>query len=241
MTALVGIVVPTLGVRPTYLIDCLKSIRNAGHCHILLVAPNGFDVAPVVEFVDQIETDPKQGLAEAINFGFISLPQEVRYVNWLGDDDKLEPNSFGKLITVLEESPKAVAVFGQCDYIDQNGKKLFTSRFGTFALRILNFGPDLIPQPGALICRSAIERIGFLDVSYRLAFDFDMFIRLKKIGEIKYLNQVVASFRWHDKSMSVESRELSVSEARLVRARHMPRLLRYISAFWEIPLGIMTK
>lgn len=39
----VGIVVPTLGERPEYLLECLQSIRKAGRAHVLLVAPNGFD------------------------------------------------------------------------------------------------------------------------------------------------------------------------------------------------------
>lgn len=241
MSGKVGLVVPTLGTRLEYLFSCLESIRAAGSCHVLLVAPQSFDKSKVAHLVDQFVDDPSMGLPAAINFGVSQLPEHISFVNWLGDDDLLAPDSISKSVEVLEISQDNVAVFGSCNYIDDRGEILFVNRSGPWAVRILGFGPDLIPQPGALIRREALHEIGYLDTSYKLAFDFDMFLRLKKVGKIVFVNEIVSSFRWHADSMSVGDRTISAKEARIARTTKLPKMFMYISPIWEYPLEALTK
>jgi 2-phospho-L-lactate guanylyltransferase (CobY/MobA/RfbA family) len=49
--------------------------------------------------VDQFVVDPGSGLPEAINKGLAELPLEIEYINWLGDDDLLKPESISKAVT----------------------------------------------------------------------------------------------------------------------------------------------
>ena len=92
----VAVVVPTLGQRPDYLIECLRSIRAAGNGLICIVAPNSADLseAESLDLIDQRVDDPKMGLPAAINFGFKSLPSKIKFITWLGDDDLLEHINF---------------------------------------------------------------------------------------------------------------------------------------------------
>ena len=238
----VGIVVPTLGERPDYLEQCLKSIRAAGQAHILLVAPSSLDTTNLqsVGLVDSVVTDSGSGLPAAINSGIESLPETVEYVNWLGDDDLLKPGSLSSSTNVLDQKRDVVMTFGACDYIDSHGEIVWENRSGGWAVPLLRFGPDLIPQPGALFRRSTFNAVDGLKTNLGWAFDFELFLRFSKLGKLHYLNQTLAQFRWHPESLSVEHRKKSVAEASQVRVSHLPVFLRAISFIWEYPVRQAT-
>jgi GT2 family glycosyltransferase len=238
LSSKVGIAVPTLGSRPDYLKQCLESIRLAGHAYVVLVAPDTFDFSSLkaLGLIDLFVEDPKSGLPEAINAGMKALPKQIEFVNWLGDDDLLAPESLLQTSRALEADKKLHFVFGACDYVDPEGDVIWTNKSGQWAVPLLRFGPDLIPQPGALFRRSSFEAVGELNSKFGWAFDFDLFLKLSKLGPGKYLPQTLASFRWHPESLSVEFRKKSVAEASAVRVSHLPKALRPISFVWELPV-----
>jgi len=239
LTKKIGIIVPTLGARPVLIAQCLKSIRLAGDCHVTIVSPEKAALQSQIdlELFDQWIQDPIQGLATAINLGVESLPESVEYFNWLGDDDTLTPNSLTRSSLVMMSNSNIVCVFGKCQYMNYVGDPIWMNKSGRFAVPLLRFGPQLIPQPGSLFLRSAFNAVGGLDPNYRQAFDLDLLIKLSKIGKIKYIPVQLSSFRWHGESLSVGSRKTSVSEAKMIRQLNLPSFLRPISPLWEIPLS----
>jgi GT2 family glycosyltransferase len=238
----IGIIVPTLGKRPDFLQQCLISIRAAGDAYILLVAPSEFDSKELLSsgLIDQFVTDPMSGLPDAINLGIGQLPDYIKFTNWLGDDDVLSPNSLSRTSQILEMEADTVLVFGSCDYIDSKNRVLWKNRSGQWAVPLLRFGPDLIPQPGALFLREAFDAVGRLSSEFDWAFDFDLFIKLSKVGKLRFIPETLASFRWHPESLSVEFRAKSVDEASKVRVSHLPPTLRWLSAIWEFPVKQAT-
>lgn len=237
-----GIVVPTLGKRPQYLTACLTSIRRSGSVYISLVTPKQLlgDEMLQVGLVDKVIADPGNGLAAAINLGIVSMPGQIEYVNWLGDDDLLTDNSIDLAAYELEIDPKTVMVFGSCLYIDENSNPIFLNKSGSWAVPLMRFGPDLIPQPGALFRRDAFNKVNGLSTDLNWAFDFDLFIKLTKTGKIRYLNQTLSNFRWHENSLSVSGRYQSALEASQVRKKYLPNSLKLVSALWEYPVQSAT-
>jgi len=238
----VGIVVPTLGKRSDYLKQCLESIRAAGDAHVCLVTPKDFNFEPLLasNLADQFVVDPGSGLSEAINKGFSELPAEIEYINWLGDDDLLASGSLSDATQILDANPTTVLVYGSCDYVDPKGKVVWVNKSGQWASSLLHFGPDLIPQPGALFRRKAFEQVGGLSKTFDWAFDVDLLLKLKRIGKLRFVNKTLASFRWHPESLSVEYRTTSVAEASKVRVSHLPARIRPISCLWEYPVRKAT-
>lgn len=237
-----AIIVPTLGLRSEFLIQCLRSIRQSGNAHICIVSPDPHQVEHFREegLMDQHVWDHSEGLPAAINNGITCLPDQIKFVNWLGDDDLLQENSLNSMQIFLEENPHTGMVFGKCSYIDEQGNQIWINKSGQWACSILPFGPCLVPQPGALFRRSVFNSAGGLNTKLRWAFDLDLFIRLKKISEVKYLPIEAASFRWHPDSLSVGLRKGSVNEASRVRQAHLPRVLRKLSFIWELPIRRAT-
>jgi hypothetical protein len=242
MTEKVGIVVPTIGQRPEYLPFALQSIRDAGNAYILLVGNKGFDSSALLAqgLIDKYLDEQDSSLAAKINYGFSQLPSEIRFINWLGDDDLLTSDSLNIALERITQSDNPVLVYGGCEYIDPKGARLFVNKSGSWAVPLLRFGPQLIPQPGALYNREVFEQIGGLNTKYQLAFDFDLFYSLSKAGKTVFVPRVLAKFRWHPSSLSVSKRKQSVAEASQVRVSHLPRVLRGISSAWEVPVRSAT-
>jgi GT2 family glycosyltransferase len=242
LTPKIGLVVPTLGTRPKYLMQSLQSIRDAGEAFILLIAPHRSDTKSPFEkgLIDAFVLDPGNGLPSAINAGVANLPREVEFINWLGDDDLLTRNSLTDAAAALDADTNTAMVFGSCEYMDSEGNPIWKNKSGQWAVPLMRVGPDLIPQPGALFRRSVFDIVGGLDPTYKWAFDFDLFLKMSKKGQIVFLNQTVAKFRWHPESLSVEHRRSSALEASKVRISHLPRFVRPFSIIWEWPVRFAT-
>ena len=241
----VGIVVPTIGGRPEYLPLALKSIRDAidpGGVFVILIGNPGFDASVFLKskLIDQYIDEPGPGLAEKINFGLRALPADIEYFNWLGDDDLLTPGSLEAALERIEAPDRPVLVFGGCEYIDHAGRPLWNQKSGQWAVGLLRFGPQLIPQPGALYRRDAFEWVGGLSTDFGWAFDFQLFLSLSRLGKAVFVPRTLANFRWHPGSLSVGRRRESVAEASAVRKSHLAAWLRPISEIWEWPVRQAT-
>lgn len=239
--SLIGIIIPTLGERHDYLIETIRSSKKFGDVYLLIVAPKeSIHSLETLKNVDQILPENQPGLPAAINWGFQNLPKEIHYIGWIGDDDLLAPDGGKKSVAFLKDNLGYVMTFGYCRYINGIGKTIGMNASGQWAVPLLRFGPDLIPQPGSIFRRDAFTKVGEIDVEFKLAFDFDLFIRLSKAGKIKAMRHEVGSFRWHGDSKSVKTRKQSVREASRVRRKHLPIILKPIAFFWEIPVMLAT-
>jgi hypothetical protein len=238
----IGIVVPTIGQRPEYLPLALQSIRDAGNAFVLLIGNEDFDPQPLkaAGLIDQYLEEQDTALAAKINFGFRSFPENIKYLKWLSDDDLLTPGALDIALTRIKQSDQPVLVFGGCEYIDAKGKRIFVNRSGKWAVPLLRFGPQLIPQPGALFRRDAFEKIGGLNQSFSWAFDFELFLSLSETGRVAFVDQVLSQFRWHSGSLSVLKRAEVVKEASQIRVSHLPKILKPVSFLWEYPVRVAT-
>jgi hypothetical protein len=113
-------------------------------------------------------------------------------------------------------------------------------RSGSWAVPLLRFGPQLIPQPSAVFRRDAFEKSGGLSDNFEFAFDFDLFFKLSKVGKNIFVDKILSSHRWHATSLTYSRRWDSVKEASAVRASNLSPLLRVLSFLWEIPIMLIT-
>ena len=236
------IVVPTLGNRPDHLRDCLRSItQQAPSPDIVVVGPDTPTVRSAAAHAGATWLPDPGSQTRAINAGVGVASDAIRYVNWLGDDDLLEPDSIEVTRSALERNPDATVAYGACRYIDADGKQLWVSKAGPWASRILSWGPDLIPQPGMLVRLDAWRAVGGVDESYRFAFDLDLLLKLRRIGPLVDVGRIVSSFRWHADSLTVGDRDTNLAESeRAKRAALSPRM-RSLAWLWERPVRGATR
>jgi GT2 family glycosyltransferase len=213
----------------------LKSVQSAGCRNVFLVGPKDqlSETGEISGLFSEIIEDPGGGLPAAINLGIRALPINIKYVGWLGDDDLLPRNSLIRSIEVFNRDEKVVATYGSCSYINENGEQLLVNRSGKWATKFMNVLPNLIPQPGSIFTRDAFESVNGVKSTYPLAFDFELFFELKKIGKIEFIPEVQGCFRWHSDSLSVELRKLAVVQSSKIRKAQLPSALGFFSIFWE--------
>jgi len=235
-------VVPTLGTRPEYLQRCLTSIANQEvAADIVIVAPDKPDIREIAQRFDASHLTDPGSQTKAINLGVDSARPHHEFVNWLGDDDLLEPGSLSTVIRALDMNTKAVAAYGACRYINENDAELWISKAGPWANRILKWGPDLIPQPGMLVRTTAWHRVGGVDESFRFAFDLDLLLKLQKLGQLIDVGQVVSSFRWHADSLTVGDRSENLRESEVAKRRALSPTARKLAWIWEKPVRGATR
>ena len=236
-------VIPTLGRRPELLHACLASIAEQDEpSTLVIVAPTG--TSEVQDLADHFNAglvaDPGS-LAAAINAGARTAGPQHQFLNWLGDDDLLEPGSLSLTAAALDGDSSAVVAFGSCRYVDADERELWINRAGSWAPRILKWGPDLIPQPGMLVRRTAWDAVGGLDETMRFAFDLDLLLKLRPLGRFVDVGAVVSSFRWHGDSLTVGDRSASLKESETARRRALSPLARRLAWSWEAPVRVATR
>lgn len=241
--ARVLIIVPTLGRRAELLERSVASIRaQEVAADIVIVAPSGNHAVEGIAQAYGAELAPDPGSqAAAINLGAGHLKPHHDYLNWLCDDDLLEPGSLAATASALDADAQAVVAFGWCRYIDERNAQLWLSKAGSWAPKILPWGPDLIPQPGMLVRARAWEQVGGVDESYRFAFDLDLLLRLKRVGTLIAVPQVVSAFRWHESSLTVSDRSANLRESERARRAALPPAAQPMAWMWEKPMQFATR
>ena len=241
--ARVLIIIPTLGTRIDFLAQSLQSIANQDTpVDIVVVCPKeAVEARSLAERHHAIIMNDPGSLPKAINAGATQLQQHHEYINWLGDDDLLEPGSLTATTQTLDRNPQATATFGACRYIDHNGNELWVSRAGKWAPRIIAWGPDLIPQPGMLVRAAQWQAVQGVDESLSMAFDLDLLLKLRRRGPLVDSNAVVASFRWHASSLTASDRTRNLQESELVKRRYLTSRQFALKWLWEKPVRLATR
>ena len=223
MTFRIGVVVPTLGRRPEHLKSSLSAIHDES-IHIVLVTPERSDVEWVerLGLIHQILRRPhaNNDLSASINAGLGRIPVGTEYVTWVNDDDLVTSDSLHAGADIMDRFEQCPFVYGTCTYVDDTGKVLWTNRSGPRIRVLQRFGPNLMPQPGSLIRRSAMNHVGGLDETLTLAFDLDLFLKLQRIGRPHFSAQVNALVRWDRTSLSNAQRAEQIAEGSLARLNH---------------------
>ena len=236
----VAVVVPTLGTRNEYLSECLASLERE-KVFIAVIGPADLPQSVDVSKADLVIDDNGASLPEAINKGMRAVPESIEYVSWLGDDDTLLPGAVETQIQILDSDTRVVATFGRCQYVDSEGNKLFLQKSGQFAVKLLDWGPNLIPQPGGLFRLSAWEKLKGLDPFFTQAFDTDLFLRMKKLGDIRCIAKTLANYRWHEGALSVGNRWRSIKESSLARKKYAGgNLLNSPLVDWSVRLSTLA-
>lgn len=234
------VVLPTLGDRLEFLRQTLDSVaaqRAEVDLTLVVVSPPSAQEARAIAqtYGAVLVDDPRAGISAAINRGLTARSSE-RYYAWIGDDDLFLPGGLALLQRLLEADRGAVVAYGGCAYVDGNGRTVWTSAAGRLATFLLPWGPDLIPNPAALIRLDALEAIGGFDEGLRFAMDLEAFLSLRRHGSFKASRTLVAAFRWHPDSLTVANRRDSSRESESVKRRHLIRPLRPLAVLWDVPV-----
>ena len=220
----VSLVTPSFN-QGQFLEDTILSVLNQGYPDLeyMLIDGGSTDGTPEVirRYADRLaywESTPDRGQSEAINKGWRRATG--KYLWWLNSDDLLMPGSLVAAVRFLETHPGVDLVYGDVVRVDAAGRWMdyYPYRdfdFGGFVLR----GYDLA-QPGSLMRRNVVQRIGILDEGLHFLMDLDYWRRLAIAGgRIVHLPEPLALFRTYDEAKTHAGSPVAVRERYLLNER----------------------
>ena len=160
-----------------------------------------------------------RGQSDALNKGFKKA--QGRYVAWLNSDDTYLDGALDNALDAFSNNPDAVLVYGNFFEIDSDGKRLRRIYSGRdFSInKLVNWG-NVVGQPAAFFTNSALTEAGYLNPEYHYAMDYDLWIKLGKIGSAKKIDKDLANFRLHGESKTVSLSDKFWKEERRIALNH---------------------
>ncbi|MBI4732676.1 MAG: glycosyltransferase [Chloroflexi bacterium] len=152
-------------------------------------------------------SEKDKGQTDAINKGFARATGEI--LAWLNSDDTYELGAVREAVEFLCGRPEIGMVYGEANYIDENGRVIGRFPAAQTDYTRLRRGYVHIPQQASFWRADLWKKIGPLDPSFYFAMDYDLWVRLARISTLQYLpGQVWANFRLHagGKSVVADSR-----------------------------------
>jgi len=206
---LVTIVTPSYN-QAAYLEETIQSVLNQDYKNIQYIIVDGASTDGSVDLIKRYEnkiikwiSESDRGQTDAINKGFSLAKGEI--IGWLNSDDTLLPHAVSEAVRFLIDNPAVGLIYGDANYIDGNSEVIGKFPAAQTTLKRLRRGYVHIPQQASFFRKSLWDRVGPLDPSFFFAMDYDLWVRLASVSEIKYLHQLWANFRLHANAKTISA------------------------------------
>ena len=188
-------------------------------------------------------TQDQTGPCVARNRGLELLVDHVEYVTFMDADDLWFPETLAVLVAAASADPGAIGAHGLGDFVDERGEPLLPGTFAelgrsrlgcrggwprpTDRLEPTRFEhvvtQSVLFPPGVMLARaSAYATVGPFDEAARYAEDWDMLIRLCRVGHLAYVDDVVLQYRRHDANVGTSAAVPSAVAAVRTKAFYAP-------------------
>jgi glycosyltransferase involved in cell wall biosynthesis len=242
---LVTIVTPSFN-QANYLEETINSIFKQTYPNIEYIVMDGGSSDGSLEIIKKHASrlahwvsEKDRGQTDAINKGFALAKGEV--LAWLNSDDTLLPNAIEEAVSYLVENPDTGMVYGDANYIDERSKVIGKFPAAETNLPRLRKGYVHIPQQASFFRRSLWEQVGPLDPEFFFAMDYDLWVRLAELTELKYIPRTWANFRLHADAKTITADDQCWPEMLKVHYRNggsklAPIVLKYYIRKLAAPL-----
>ena len=200
----------------------IASIRAQDYPHIEHIAVDGGSSDGSLEILARypditVITGRDNGAADAINRGFSHSRGE--YFAYLNADDVYLPGAISAAVAGLEAAPQAAGVYGDAWWIDEQGARLIPYPVRDFDAQLFD-QECFVCQPATLLRACVFEKVGRLDASCDLTFDYEFWMRLARADTLQRIPFVMAESRMHRANKSLGRRAEVFLETFTILRRH---------------------
>ena len=170
----------------------------------------------LADFSDSIKvfTHPNCGESESVTRAFeIARGDYLLVVS--ADDPLLTPKLFDDVFEWFQADKNLVAVYPDWQMIDPAGQLIQTVEVPDYSDELLIGQCRTLPGPGVIFRRDTALSIGGRRSRWVFVGDYDFWLRLSRLGEIRHRAEVLAQWRHHPTSTSVSKRGLKMARERI--------------------------
>ncbi len=147
-------------------------------------------------------SEADQGQTAALAKGFGKATGEI--FAWLNSDDTYLPGALQRITDNFNTHPETALLYGEATYIDTESRVI--SRYQTDEFDLLRLASsNIICQPAAFFRSNAFRAVGGLNEQLNFVMDYDLWIRLGRHGHCTYLPELLATYRLHEASKTINS------------------------------------
>jgi glycosyltransferase involved in cell wall biosynthesis len=209
---LVSIVTPSYN-QASYLEQTIRSVLEQDYPHIEYIIIDGGSTDGSVEIIHKYAdrlaywaSEKDQGQTDALNKGFAVARGSI--FAWLNSDDTYKPGAIKAAVDYLTAHPQTGMVYSDLDFIDEHDRTIGKFPAAQTDLMKLRRGYVHIPQPAAFFRAEYWRKVAPLDPTFFFAMDYDLWVRLAGITELKYLpGNTWANFRLHSGAKTITADE----------------------------------
>jgi len=154
---------------------------------------------------------------------------------FLDSDDRLAPRALSQAASMFDADPSLAMAFGGNRIIDENGKPVGVNVQPARRFDYWDVLEGMTPSPSqCMFRRTALEAAGGFDPAISLSEDWDLYLRLARIGGIVCHGRIVADYRTHPGQTRVPAKALrsalNILEAHGRSARSADEAARFRAA-----------
>lgn len=207
---LVSIITPSYN-QGNFLAETMRSVLEQDYPNFEYIVIDGASTDNSAEVIRSFESklaywvsEPDRGQTEAINKGFTRAKGQI--LAWLNSDDTYNPGAISAAVQYLRDHPEVGVVYSDLNFIDENSTVVGQFPARQTDLKKLQRGYVHIPQPATFFRADLWRQVGPLDPSFFFAMDYDLWVRLARVTQLKYLPGTTwANFRLHTGAKSVDA------------------------------------
>ena len=153
----------------------------------------------------RVITKNNSGESASVTIGFQEALGE--FVMVLSADDPLfTPKIFENVFEQFQTDENLVAVYPDWRMIGSEGEVLKIIKVPDYSDDLMIGQCKTLPGPGVIIRKSAALKIGGRRKKWVFVGDYDFWLRLSTVGEIRHRSEVLAQWRMHPGSTSISKR-----------------------------------
>ncbi len=131
------------------------------------------------------------------------------------DDPLFTDEIFKNVFELFEQDENLMAVYPDWNLIDSEGKVLKEIHVPDYSDELLIGRFRTLPGPGVIIRKKAALMIGGRRSKWVYVGDYDFWLRLSRIGELRHRPQILAQWREHPNSTSVKRKNFKMASERI--------------------------
>ncbi len=217
--------------------ETIESVLRQDYRRIEHIVVDGGSTDETLEILQRYShlrwiSEPDLGQADALNKGFAMANGDI--FGWLNSDDLYLPGAVSVAVQALLDGGCGL-VHGGWRKIDAQGNVIGDVKPVAFDLRRQLDFANTVAQPGALFTREAFEAVGGLDLSYRYALDYELFLRIGSRFRVRHVDAVLGAYRYHPRSKTVAESDGFVDETFRAARTHGGRLRSRIAIDYYLP------